>query len=253
MAAATRVGRLGRPPGRCAPCAAALLLCVGAAQAQVAGSLDLASENRYRGMATEDVGPVLRASAMLDSPFVATAGAYAGVSGLWRTRDGGLANAAAMVGWSGRLDAFAPFADVDPGWGWDVAVRRMHYGEGSRYDFSEAMLGALAPGWSARAWWAPHYFGGTAAALYGEVDASRDIGERWRVFAHVGHLRYYGYPGTGQGRQAPRTDALAGVGRAVGSWDVRLTRDGLVSGAPPDGAGSRRRRAAWVLEASVAF
>ena len=69
---------------------------------------------------------------------------------LWRTRDAGLASADAMAGWSGRLNELPGLAALAPDWGWDAAVHRTHYGEGARYDFSEAMLGLLAPDWTLR-------------------------------------------------------------------------------------------------------
>src|SRR4051794_6675757 len=189
---------------------------------------------------------------MADSPFAAAPGAYVGLASLLRTRDGGLANAEAMVGWSGRLNAISPLRSVDADWGWDVGVHRMHYGEGTRYDFTEAMVGVLAPGWTARAWWAPHYFGGSRASLYGELNGSRAIGDGWRVFGHVGSLRYGAT--AGGGRHLPgRADALAGIGHAMGTWDVRLTRDGLLDGHAPADPDRGHRAGAWVLAASVAF
>lgn len=228
-------------------CAAMALACAGAAHAQFVGSLGLASQNRYRGIATEDVGPMLRASAMGDTSF----GAYAGLAGLWRTSDAGLASAEAIVGWSGRLNQAGAFSDADPGWGWDLAWHRTHYGESSRYDFSEGMAGLLAPGWSARLWWAPRYFGSDWSSLYGEVNASRDIGDHWRAFAHVGALRYG--PGNDGYRPPGRTDAMLGAAWVADEWDVRLARDGLIAGHAFDGLSQRRRSAGWLLSTSVAF
>ena len=228
-------------------CGAAAFAFAAGAHAQFAGSIGLASENRYRGLATEDVGPVLRASAMTDASF----GGYAGVSGLWRTRDAALASAEAIVGWSGRLNQTVAFADVDPRWGWDVAWHRSHYGESSRYDFSEAMVGLLAPGWSARVWWSPNYFGSDWSSLYGEVDASRDLDEHWRVFGHVGVLRYG--PGADGSRPPGRADATLGAAWVMGDWELRLARDGLVAGHAFDGLSNRRRDAGWLLSTSLAF
>ncbi len=227
------------------------LCCATAAHAQVAGSLGIASQDRYRGTGTDNIGAVVRASVMVDSTLPFAPGAYAGLSGLWRTRDGGLADAQALLGWSGRWNTLGTFADADPRWGWDVGVHRTHYGLGSRYDFSEAMVGLLAPNASARVWWSPHYFGGDWASIYSEIDASHDLDEHWRLFGHLGALRY---GNTGPGRHIPgRTDALAGVGYVIDAVDLRLTRDGLVSGHAIDDIDRRRRAAAWVFSASVAF
>ena len=217
------------------------------AHGQFVGTLTLTSENRYRGTATEDAGPVLRASAMGD----ASSGAYAGISGLWLTRDARLASAEALLGWSGRFAQVEALHDLDPGWGWDLAWHRTHYAENSRYDFDEAMAGLLAPGWSARLWWSPHYFGSDYSSLYAGIDASHDFSEHWRAFAHVGTLRY------GQGaygwRPPGRTDAMLGAAWVADAWDLRLARDGLIQGQPFGGVSSPRRRAGWLLSGSVSF
>jgi len=227
--------------------AALALAAAGAAHAQIAGTLALVNQNRYRGSATEDRGPVLRAGVMGD----ASSGLYGGLSGLWRTRDGGLASAEAIVGVSGRWNVLAAFSGADPAWGWDLAWHRTHYGESSRYDFSEGMAGLLAPGCSARLWWSPHYFGSDWSSLYAELDASRALDERWRAFAHLGTLRYG--PGRDGWRPPGRTDASAGVAWSFDDWELRLARDGLVDGRPFGGVTTTRRRAGWLASASIAF
>jgi hypothetical protein len=232
---------------RRAPAVAAIALAVASpARAQFAGTLALASENRYRGSATEDVGPVLRASVLGDTAV----GAYGGVSGLWRTRDGVLSSAETMLGWSGRLNAIGALGELDPAWGWDLGWHRVYYGDAPYADFSETMAGLLAPGWSARAWWSPHYYGSPWASVYAELNASRDFGEHWRAFAHVGTLRY---ARSGGWRAPGRTDAMVGAAWVSDAWELRLARDGLLSGQVYGGFTSTRHRNGWVLSASVAF
>jgi hypothetical protein len=233
----------------CAPALAiALLALPGAAHAQFAATLGVDSVDRYRGVGTDDHGPVLRASVMAD----ALIGAYGGVSGLWRTRDARLASADAMVGWSGRFNALPALATLAPEWGWDVGVHRTHYGEDTRNDFSEAMAGLLAPDWTLRTWYAPHYFGGHARALYTELAASHRFDEHWHASGHVGWL-HYGPASAYQARVADRTDTSAGIGYALDAWELRLARDGIVAGRARSDIDARRRRAAWTLGASVAF
>jgi len=227
--------------------AAVALACAPFAHAQFVGTLALASQNRYRGTATDDVGPVARASVMGDTTF----GLYGGVSGLWRTRDGELSQADELVGWSGRLNRFDALADIDPAWAWDLAWHHTHYGESAQYDFSEGMVGLVAPGVSARLWWSPHYFGSDWSSLYAELDASRDLDPHWRAFAHVGYLHYG--PGADGRRPPGRTDASAGAAWVGDGWDVRLARDGLVSGRAFDGVSRSSRRPGWVLSGSVSF
>ncbi len=229
-----------------------LLACAAPACAQFVGTLGVESVDRYRGTGTAGRGPVLRAALMVDSPFAATRGAYVGLAGLWSMRDTGLASADALAGWSGRLNALPALDELAPDWGWDLGVHRRHDGEGSRYDFNEAMVGLLGPGWSARAWWSPHYFGGDASSLYTELNGSRNLDDHWHVFGHLGVIRY-GRPAGGRPRSAGRADTVLGIGYADGAWDIRLSRDGLVAGRAREDIDERRRRAAWVLGASVAF
>ena len=218
-----------------------------AVHAQFAATLGIESVNRYRGIGTDDVGPVVRASAMADS----TLGAYGGVSGLWRTRDGALASADVLVGWSGRLNALPGLAVLSPGWAWDAAVHRNHYGADGK-DFSEAMVGLVAPDWTLRTWYSPHYFGGDMRTFYTALDASHAFDEHWHAFGRVGWL-HYSHGRYDETRIPDRTDTLAGIGYSLSSWDFRLARDGIVAGNPRGGFDARRRRAAWILGASVAF
>ena len=236
------------------PCALvfAVLALPGAAHAQFAGTLGVDSVNRYRGMGTNDVGPVLRASAMADATAGLLSGAYGGVSGLWRTRDAGFASADAMLGWSGRLDAIPGLETLAPDWGWDAGVHRTHYAKNGRNDFAEAMVGVLGPGWALRTWFAPHYFGGSTRTFYTELDANHAFDERWHAFGHAGWL-HYGPTDMYSTHIPDRADTLVGIGYTLSAWDIRLARDGIVAGAPRSDFDARRRRAAWILGASVAF
>ena len=225
----------------------AVLALPGVAQAQFAGSLGVDNVDRYRGTGTAAAGPVVRASAMADSSW----GAYGGVSGLWRTRDGGLASADALAGWSAHLDALPGLASLAPGWGLDAALHRTHYARSGR-DFSEAMLGLLGPDWALRTWYAPHYFGGDMHASYTELNASHAFDPRWHAFGHVGWL-HYGSGAYHEARIPDRTDTQLGIGATLSNCEFHLARDGLVGGRARGDMDARSRRAAWILGASVAF
>jgi hypothetical protein len=229
----------------------AVLACAAPARAQFSGVAGIDSENRYRGLATDDIGAVARLSGMIDLP----AGVYAGLSGIWRTHDGHLASADALAGWSGRWSELDALHAVDAAWGWDAGARRRHYGENSDYDFSELFAGLLGPGFNARLWWSPHYYGYADESWYADVNAWHELSEHWRVFAHVGVLRYraptywppyrnesYGY-----------TDGLLGVSWSSGPWELRVARDGLLDGEAPPGLEERQRAPGWILSANFAF
>ncbi len=222
-----------------------------AAHAQYSGSVEIASKNRYRGTAIGDPGPVVRASLMADPTIPFLDGAYAGVSGAWSARNGDLASAEALVGWSRRLNALPALSSLGPDWGWDAGVHLLHYGGSSRFDFHELMVGLLAPGWSARVWWSPHYFGESRSSLYGEVNGSIDLADQWRLFVRAGVLRY-GSSGSDP-LQPNRLDGLIGAGYTAGPWNLRLMRDGRTYLGAIGEIGPRRGTAAWVLSAGVAF
>jgi hypothetical protein len=227
------------------------LACASPAHAQFSGVLGIDSQNRYRGLATDDIGAVARLSGMIDVP----AGLYAGLGGLWRTHDGHLASADAIAGWSGRWSDLEAFHGIDAAWGWDVGVHRRHYGEASAYDFSELMAGLLGPGFSARLWWSPHYYGQDYESWYGDVNAWHELSEHWRVFAHVGVLGYRStsYWPPYEIESHGYTDGLVGVSWTSGPWELRVARDGLIAGEPPPGLEERQRAPGWILSANFAF
>jgi hypothetical protein len=231
----------------------AVLACAAAstAQAQFSGVVGIDSDNRYRGLGTDEPGPVLRLGATLDLP----PGPYASLSALWRTHDGGLANADGMVGWSGRWSDIEPLRAVDAAWGWDVAAHRRQYGDNPDYDFNEAMIGLLGPHFNARVWWSPHYYGQAYPGWYLDLNAWHEIGEHLVVFAHVGRLAYGSTsyrPPYDEIRNA-YTDALVGASIAWRGLEVRATRDGLIAGKAPMGYLEVMRQPGWVLSASYAF
>jgi hypothetical protein len=127
-----------------------------------------------------------------------------------------------MVGWSGRLDALPGLA---------AAVAAMGLGRGraphplrraaTRYDFSEAMVGLLAPAGSLRTWFAPHYFGGDMHAFYTELNASHAFDDRWHAFGHSAGCTTARRPRTR--RAFPTASTRWWVSACTLSrWDLRL-------------------------------
>jgi hypothetical protein len=244
-------GRPSRARGVGAAVGAGVLACTLPAHAQFSGVAGIDNENRYRGLATDDVGAVARLSGMVDAP----AGLYAGLSGIWRTHDGHLASADAIAGWSGRGSDLDALQGIDAAWGWDLGVHRRHYGENGAYDFSELMAGVLGPGFNLRVWWSPHYYGQAYPSWYFDLNTWHELDQHWRVFAHVGVLSYRipaGWPPyetvfTGY------TDGLLGVSWSSGPWELRVARDGLLAGDAPPGLDEHQRAPGWLLSANFAF
>ncbi len=219
--------------------ATALALAPQGAQAQaVVGTVGVASADRYRGLESIVPGPVLRAGASLDT----TSGIYASAAAQWLVDARDWGRSQVLVGWT------HPVAGA---WSLDAGAARSFFGADHDYDYTEWMVGAVHPDGTLRAWWSPHYFGQRPASVYLDGNASMALSSRWRL---VGHLGWLTYIGTEYGfRWDSRADALVGLAWSQGSWDVRLTVDGLLSGHPPDAETDGHSGAAAVVTLSRVF
>jgi len=213
----------------------AALLAGSSAQAQVSGTLGFASSERYRGVSTEYIGPLLRAgfSADFDS------GVYIEGSTLWMLDTQRLTRTRLLLGLAGRVGTDASI---------EGGLMRTHFNGDGTYDFTELMLGLMSGDQVARFWVSPHYQGSDGPTAYLEYDLSRPIGGPWRVVGHAGALRYFKAAGG-----KTRIDGLLGLSWSQDRYTVRLTRDGLLRGAPPDDDEAVLNPAGWVLTASMAF
>ncbi len=57
------------------------------------------------------------------------------------------------------------------------------------WNYREIFFGLLGQNWNARLYYAPDYFGRNAHALYAEFNYVHPLGERFRVFGHLGALQ----------------------------------------------------------------
>jgi uncharacterized protein (TIGR02001 family) len=208
-----------------------------AAQAQLSTSIGADSDDRYRGVSLSDSRPSVRLTLNYDAPEHA----YAGAS-LKRGTLAGRGSYTQTFGYAGWLSTLADGRSVE------VGIDGSHFAGLAGYDFAEAYVGVLAKSWSARAYFAPDYYGQGVRVVYVELNANVALDERARLFAHVGGLAPLGAVDGDAGKT--RADVSAGMGWTVRGWDLHLAAVAATRGGPYPAVYSGRRAA---LVGGVAF
>ena len=174
------------------------------------GSIVAESDYRYRGVSLNGEDPSLRVSVAYDHP----SGWYAGASLAQVELEPG-PKRMATTAYAGYVRRNAM------GWAWETGVTLSRFSGDTDHDYGEVFGGILAAGWSARLYFAPHYFGGGGRTLYAEVNAGAPLAGTLRAFAHLGALaRLAGDAPVGTPRT--RYDTRAGLGLRMADWDVQL-------------------------------
>lgn len=181
-----------------------LLLCAGACRAQVAGSVGVVSDYRYRGASLSDGRPALQLS--IDGDF--GSGTYAGL----------MLSSVHLHGRSGvHWLPYAGIARERGGLRWEAGVQ--YHGFSTRgLDFVQWFAGVGGERVQARLHYAPHYFG-EASAWYVEVDAHQPLSAHWRLLGHAGALHV---PDRDPDEQSLRPDVRMGVAAAWRAVDIQL-------------------------------
>ena len=205
-----------------------LLLCAGACRAQVAGSVGVVSDYRYRGMSLSDGRPAVQLS--IDRDFAA--GTYAGLMlSSVRLRD------QAGLHW-------LPYAGITRergGLRWEAGAQ--YHGFSARgLDFVQWFAGVGGERMQARLHYAPRYFG-SVPAWYFEVDAHQPLSAHWRLLGHVGALHVRDQDPDERRR---RTDVRVGVGAAWRAVDVQVAW--VHACCAESYGGYEPERQAWVLQ-----
>ena len=181
--------RVTNHPSRIWPVALAILWSAAApAAAQMAGSVTVDSDYRYRGYSLSDGKPVASAQLSYDdqSGFYLN-GALTGVA---RSEGLDFLGYEANFGFARRVSTTV---SVDAG-----VVRSLYrypvYGVERSGSYDEAYVGLNAHNISARVSYSPHYFRPGATTLYGEVEAGFQPAAKWRLSGHAGVLKYLTAP-----------------------------------------------------------
>jgi uncharacterized protein (TIGR02001 family) len=221
--------------------ACAASVCAFAAQAQLAASVSVTSEYRFRGVAQADGRPALQAALEGD----AAAGWYGGTTATQVALSQGHRYVELGV-YGGRVlgasaDALRP----------ELGARASHFAGDASYDYAEAYAGLVAARWNLRAYASPDYFGRGTRTLYVELNADRPLGDVARLFGHAGVIAGRGGPPGLQNSKA-RFDASVGVVFVRERAQLQLAAVGATEGGPYP-AVFNTRRGAFVATASIAF
>jgi conserved hypothetical protein, proteobacterial len=207
--------------------------------AQVSSSVALDSDYRYRGVSLSNSKPSVRLTLNYDAPQRWYAGASATRAALL-----GREAYSQVLGYAGWVSSAVDGRSVE------IGIDGSHFAGISGYDFAEAYVGLLANDWSARAYYAPNYYGRHVGVGYLELNAHVPLDERARLFAHVGALASLGAVAAGAGRT--RSDVSVGAGFVVRGWDLHLAAVAATRGGPYP-AVFDGRRAAVVAGVSFSF
>ena len=237
-------GRLIRSWRSCALLISAGINLSNPAQAQVAGSVSIESDYRYRGHSLSSGHPVATASLDYDddSGFFID-GSVTGVLGGDRP---GLLGVQGNIGYATRLSSKLSM---------DVGVLRSQYtssytGERATH-YTELYFGLTRRRLSSRVYFSPDYFHSGISTLYGEIEGVIEPARDWHLTAHVGGLVYLSRPAPYANRR-DQHDWRIGVSRQLGAFEVHLSLSG--GGPGPDYySGVPRDRTALVVGATRSF
>jgi uncharacterized protein (TIGR02001 family) len=206
----------------------------GRATAQVRTTIDIESDDRYRGRSVSQGRP----TASLDLSYDAASGAYLGAAvTVVAARHEGLQVLAgqAYAGYVARLPQGPSI---------DLGVTQTHYSEyysgDEEADFTEVYAGLITRLFSTRLYYSPNYFDRHQATLYGEADTAFRPAPKWRLSAHAGVLtRVSGTPFPGQ--KSTEYDWRLGLSRAVLGCEAEVAWSGAGPGRDYYGGESRSR------------
>jgi len=213
------------------------------AMAQLAGSLSVESDARFRGYSLGSGDP----AATLDLGYDHKSGLYLNGSatlGLEQSEPA-LLTYQVNAGYAARIN---PTVSVDAG-----AIRSWytHYSTGTRdTHYTEVYLGVTAHGISSRVYYSPDYLRPGVETLYGEVEGTLDLAPKWHLSGHAGLLTHLTEPPRYARRE--HYDWRVTLGRDIGRLEVHAS----VSGAGPGTdyySGRRHSATALTFGASLPF
>jgi uncharacterized protein (TIGR02001 family) len=218
-------------------------LAIPSAQAQVSGSVGVASDERWRGRSLSAGQP----AATLALAYDDRSGFYADASATGAVIDD-------------RIDLIGVAADAGYAWrlpsGLSLDIGATHrqftrYFSGRRpTGYSEVYAGISGRSLSARLHYSPSYFGRGSAA-YGTIEAVIRPASRWRLIGHAGAVAYLDAPPVPQLHRL-QYDYSLGVARQQGAIELRLAWSN--GGPDPDYfQGRPHSKSALVLSASLGF
>ena len=211
------------------------------AAAQLAASLSLDSDFRWRGVSLSDGRPAMS----LDLSYDHSSGAYVGASGMIEEAP------QAGVRFLGDVEYAGFAARSGGGPAWDIGVSHSEFETYSygdyRVGYTELYAGVTSGRLSAHLYYSPDYFGEGMRTLYAELNGAVAPATDWRLFGHLGALTPLSGGAEGQ---RERYDLRAGLARAFRRIELRAAFTAVRGGrTPPD----EPARQAVVVGASLFF
>src|SRR3569623_441977 len=215
-----------------------------AAPAQVAGSISVESDDRYRGRSLNNNQPGATGGISYDH----ASGIYVDVAAVAQLigDDAGVTRLQGDVGYAVRLDSALSL---------DVGVQRSqytsHYSVGRAAHYTELFFGLTRHRGSSRVYYSPDYLRSVTTTLYAEAEAALISGEKWHLSEHAGRLFYLTLAPAYAGFR-DQYDWRLSLGRDVHGFDLHAALSGGGPGADFY-AGDRRARTALVVGVSHVF
>jgi uncharacterized protein (TIGR02001 family) len=210
--------------------------------AQVSGSASLLSDYRYRGVSLSDNRPAAQLALAYDDSSGWFGGAFASTVQLGSPTSREL-QAVFFGGYASRMPSGLSF---------EVGADYSVFTGGSSYDYGEVYVGIASDKVSTRLYYAPRYFG-QSGVIYGEINASEDLFDRFRLIAHGGALRNSSEESYGRPVDRYVFDASVGVVFDFDQFSVQLSWVGISSLNTPYPAGASASKNGAVLKLSWSF
>ena len=233
-------------PGPALLCALALVCAMPAAdaRAQVAGTVAIVSDYRFRGVSLSRQNPAIQASIGFDAPN----GWYAGVFG----------SSVELAGTGTRGVQAVPYigvaAPVAGDLHWEAGADYSIFSSAHAYDYGELYAGITIRKLNVRVHYSPEYFGRAHASLYGEMNATQPLQDGVALLAHVGVLApLSSAPDPYTETVHNPVDVRAGVGIDVAALNIQLAwiwTDGVGNSYP---AYPAQQRSAFVASLSWSY
>lgn len=209
--------------------------------ADFSGSLALLSDYRFRGVSLSDTKPAAQLGLAYDHPR----GWYTGAS-LSTVQFFNQSQRTQFIPYLGYVQVHSDF-------NWEVGTDYYAFADNHYYDYPELYCGISAHRFSGRIYFAQHYFGQEANALYLEINDSRPFVNRVNLFYHVGVLHLIGSANTALPSHDYRYDLRVGFGIEAYSVNMQLAWVATDNGYAPYPVDESRNRNTLVLSLSRPF
>ena len=182
--------------------------------AQVSGTASLVSDNRFRGVSLTQGHPAAQADIAYDHQ----SGLYVGAFASNVEFDPTIGQEAQGIGYAGYARR------LENGWSVDAGAAYSDFSDDADYRYWEVHAGVASDAFSARLYFSPNYFGQSIHTLYGELNASYRLTDRFKAIGHAGLLQAFAGATDQFGGDHPHADFLAGVEFRIQPFSLQIAR-----------------------------